>query len=212
MKKKSSLTRKMIIYFALIVAVTLFMTGEFWLQFRVEKVTGDILKQANVTRECVKNPPLPAIRIVRYWRNKITLLLAILVVVVAMVFIMFVKNLIGPLNHMVKVAHQIAAGDLRQTINVTSRDELAKVGELINDLTTNIQEIIANTLLYCDDIGKSVHKARTLLEDESIECDETKIREARKRFGNAEESIAQLRGLLSEFSLYEIKPRGEQRE
>jgi len=201
----------MIIYFALIVAVTLFMTGEFWLQFRVEKVTGDILKQANVTREYVEAPPLPAIQIVRYWRNKITLLLAILVIVVAMVFIMFVKNLIGPLNYMVKVAHQIAAGDLRKTINVTSRDELAELGEPINDLTANIQEIIANTLLYCDDIGESVQKARTLLEDESIKCDETKIREVRKGFEKAEESIGQLRELLSEFNLYEIKARGEQR-
>ena len=64
-------------------------------------------------------------------------------VVTLIVLIMFMRRITGPLQHMVESSRIIAEGDLRQTIQVRSRDEIGLLGETINGLTSNIQEIVA---------------------------------------------------------------------
>jgi len=196
----------MVIYFSLIVIVTVFMACEFWIQFRIEKVSRQVLESVQVTYAKQEHIPQPTLAIIRYWRNKIILLLALLVVVSAMVFIMFVKNIIGPLNHMVKAAQKIASGDLRESIEVKSNDELAEVGELINDLTANIQEIITNTLVYLDDIESNMYRCKeNLTKIIHEEGSHKAASEIESSFLEARGSLEGLKNLLGDFNLYEIK-------
>ncbi|HEC31579.1 MAG TPA: HAMP domain-containing protein [Deltaproteobacteria bacterium] len=209
MKKRSSITRKMVIYFSLIVIVTLFMTCEFWVQFRVDKITSQVITTANVCGAKIDQVPEASKEIVRYWRNKVTLMLGMLVVVSAMVFIMFVKNLIGPLNHMVKAAHKIASGDLRESIELETNDELAEVGELINDLTANIQVFITNTLVYLEDIQKNVLQCKKSLSTISQNHIGVVPSEAEAGLRETQENLQELKNLLGEFNLYEVQMKKE---
>ncbi len=205
MRKRSSIARKMVIYFSLIVMVTVFMTCEFWVQFRVDDVTVRVLEKSSMSGKITAGAVTNASEVIRYWRNKVILLLAMLVVVTAMVFIMFVKNLIGPLNHMVKAAKKIASGDLRESIEIESNDELAEVGELINDLTANIQEIITNTLLYLEDIEENMYRCKKNLVEITKTDNRDRIADkVESGFEETRKSLNALKSLLNEFSLYEV--------
>ncbi len=205
MRKRSSIARKMVIYFSLIVMVTVFMTCEFWVQFRVDDVTVRVLEKSSMSGKITAGAVTNASEVIRYWRNKVILLLAMLVVVTAMVFIMFVKNLIGPLNHMVMAAKKIASGDLRESIEIESNDELAEVGELINDLTANIQEIITNTLLYLEDIEENMYRCKKNLVEITKTDNRDRIADkVESGFEETRKSLNALKSLLNEFSLYEV--------
>ncbi len=205
MRKRSSIARKMVIYFSLIVMVTVFMTCEFWVQFRVDDVTVRVLEKSSTSGKITAGVVTNASEVIRYWRNKVILLLAMLVVVTAMVFIMFVKNLIGPLNHMVMAAKKIASGDLRESIEIESNDELAEVGELINDLTANIQEIITNTLLYLEDIEENMYRCKKNLVEITKTDNRDRIADkVESGFEETRKSLNALKSLLNEFSLYEV--------
>ena len=195
----------MVIYFSLIVMVTLFMTCEFWIQFKVDDVTFHVLEKSSISGKITAGDVRNASEVIRYWRNKVILLLGMLVVVTAMVFIMFVKNLIGPLNHMVKAAKKIASGDLRESIEIDSNDELAEVGELINDLTANIQEIITNTLVYLEDIEEIMHRCKeNLIEITKTDDRERIVDNVKSGFEETTKSLNALKSLLNEFNLYEV--------
>ncbi len=186
------------------------MTCEFWVQFKVDNVTLQVLEKANISRAEAGSVLKDASGIIRYWRNKVILLLGMLVIVSAMVFIMFVKHLIGPLNHMVKAAKKIASGDLRESIEIESNDELGEVGELINDLTANIQEIITNTLVYLDDIEKNMYRCKDNLIRIGKENNEGKmINKVETSFKETQKSLRELKSLLGEFNLYEVQVKNE---
>lgn len=78
-------------------------------------------------------------------RTKIVTMFGVLTVVVAIVLMMFIKNITMPLCKMVEVAQRINAGDLSQTIAIDSKDEIGQVGTAINELTSNLQEVAAFT-------------------------------------------------------------------
>ncbi len=186
------------------------MTCEFWVQFRVNDITRNVLERANLCQTPITHIPEASTEIIRYWRNKVTLLLGMLVVVSAVVFIMFVKNLIGPLNHMVKAAQKIASGDLRESIEIKTNDELAEVGELINDLTANIQEIITNTLVYLEDIERNMYQCKEnfITISQNTEKD-LLIKKVENSFKETEDSLRELKNLLGEFNLYEVQMKKE---
>lgn len=78
-------------------------------------------------------------------RNKIVIMFGVLTLVVAIVMMMFIRNITWPLQHMVDVAERINSGDLSQSVIIRSRDELGQLGIAINDLTSNLQEMAVFT-------------------------------------------------------------------
>ena len=81
-------------------------------------------------------------------RNKILFMFVILTIVVAIVLMMFMKNITMPLQKMVDIARQLNEGDLTQVVKIESQDEFAQLGKAINDLTSNLQEV---SCLYLSD-------------------------------------------------------------
>ena len=78
-------------------------------------------------------------------RNKIVVMFGVLTLVVAIVMIMFIKNITAPLSDMIEVARQINEGDLSQVVVTETRDEIGQLGETMNALTSNLQEIASLT-------------------------------------------------------------------
>jgi len=82
-------------------------------------------------------------------RNKIIIMLGVQTMVVAIVLMMFMKNITIPLCKMVVVASEIAAGDLSKIVEVETKDEIGQVGNTINELTSNLQELATFTSINC---------------------------------------------------------------
>ena len=79
-------------------------------------------------------------------QTKIAVMFAVLSLVAAIVLMMFVKTISMPLKRMLDSAYKINEGDLSQIIDIESQDEIGQLGIVINDLTSNFQELAASVL------------------------------------------------------------------
>ncbi len=138
MKKRSSLERKMLSYFGLIAAASLLITVEFVLAIRAATPPVTAGQSAFVAIESLEI----ARRAMESLQNKALLMFVVQAVVTLIVLIMFMRRITSPLQQMVEEAENISEGDLSRTIKVRTSDEIGLIGETINGLTSNIQEIV----------------------------------------------------------------------
>jgi methyl-accepting chemotaxis protein len=139
MNKRSSLERKMLSYFGLIAAASLLITIEFVLAIRAATPPSATAQAAFSAAESLE----AARRAMEVLQNKALLMFVVQAVVTLIVLVMFMRRITSPLQKMVEEAQCIADGDLSCTIKVRTRDEIGLIGETINNLTSNIQEIVA---------------------------------------------------------------------
>ena len=140
MKKKYSLQRTMIVYFMLIVCASLLVAIEF-----VFDVQGSPLKEALLLNfEHFSNHTITLDQLfepITELRNKAMIMIAIIMYVTIIVLTMLIKNITGPLQHMIDVSENISTGDLTQIIKIDSNNELARLGAVINEMSSNLQEV-----------------------------------------------------------------------
>lgn len=127
----------MLTYFGLIAAASLLITVEFvWAVkaavSKVETLSTDPAGSGNAV-----------IAALTALQNKAFLMGAVQALVTLIVLIMLIRRITGPLKQMVEQSRLISEGDLSRTIRIHKRDEIGLIGETINGLTSNIQEIVA---------------------------------------------------------------------
>jgi methyl-accepting chemotaxis protein len=140
-KSKYSLQRTMVVYFLLIGFAALLVGVEF-----IAETQGDDMRQAFHARVADQaatpleyDAPLQPLN---HLRNKAVLVIAIIMVVILIVMTMFMKHITEPLQHMIAASRKISGGDLSQTIRIEGDNELAELGGVINEMSSNLQEII----------------------------------------------------------------------
>jgi HAMP domain-containing protein len=160
MKKRSSLERKMLSYFGLIAAASLLITIEFLWAIRVITPQSELIDQSTL----LSLQALQTItRGLESLQNKALLMFAVQAVVTLIVLIMFMKRITGPLQRMVEETRAISEGDLSRIIRIDRKDEIGLLGETINGLTSDIQEVVA--------LGLSTESDALVLLDELQTCD-----------------------------------------
>lgn len=160
MKTRYTLERKMLSYFGLIAAASLLITVEFVWAIRAATPHPATMAQYSVEAAGAVKETADALDALR---NKALLMCAVQAVVTLIVLIMFMRRITGPLQQMVEHSQVISEGDLSRTIPVRGRDELGMLGETINGLTSNIQEIVALGLSTESSLRESVHGLRERL-------------------------------------------------
>jgi methyl-accepting chemotaxis protein len=190
MKKRYTLERKMLSYFGLIAAASLLITVELiW-----------AIRAATPVAATAASYPTEAAGVIRATvnaldslRHKALLMCAVQAVVTLIVLIMFMRRITGPLQQMVEHSQVISEGDLSRTIPVRGRDELGMLGETINGLTSNIQEIVALGLSTESSLRESVQKLRGRLR-----ADE----KAQKYVDDMEAELDGFRMIVADFKLF----------
>lgn len=152
MKKQTTLERKMLSYFGLIAAASLLITIEFVWAIRGAIPGPESLPPALSIQEVVHH--------LQSLQGKALLMCVVQAVVTLIVLIMFMRRITGPLQLMVESTRIIADGDLRKTVPVRSRDEIGLLGETINSLASNIQELVALGLATESTLRSSLEKLR----------------------------------------------------
>lgn len=138
--KPLSLERRMLSYFGLIAAASLLITLEF--VWAIHKATPGLVAGAELLPHADAGGS-SVVTALHSLKNKALLMFVVQAVVTLTVLIMFMRRITGPLQHMVETASAISEGDLSRAIQVRTRDEIGRVGEMINGLTSNIQELVA---------------------------------------------------------------------
>lgn len=154
---KSSLNRTMIIYFLLIGFASCLIAGEFIFDVHSKELRSELIRnferlQAGETQPDTAFQPIQALR------NKALLMVGLFLVVVLILLTMFIKNITEPLQHMIEVSKLIAAGDLSQTVTIRAKNELAEMGATINELTSNLQEMILLSRDICTAVNEFTHE------------------------------------------------------
>lgn len=139
MKRTSSLERKMLTYFGLIAAASLLITVEFLFAIHSAAPDPHEIVSERFFSEAVGRSLIEGLHSLR---NKALLMFVVQVAVTLTVLIMFMRRITGPLEHMVETSRLISEGDLSRTIQTRSADEIGLLGETINGLTSNIQELV----------------------------------------------------------------------
>lgn len=73
---------------------------------------------------------------------RVIMVVSILFLCFAVSAIMFYRNFVKPVDKMARGVRRMAGGHLNELIQVSSDNEIGKIGELINDLAINMQEIL----------------------------------------------------------------------
>src|SRR5271157_316162 len=139
-KKHSTLERLMLTYFGLIAAASLLITVEFVWAVQPAMTETELITHRSPTGD---SPAQAVLMVLGALRNKAFIMFIGQVVVTLVVLIMFIRRITGPLQEMVQQSRAISEGDLSTTIEVRRHDEIGLLGETINGLTCNIQEIVA---------------------------------------------------------------------
>jgi HAMP domain-containing protein len=131
----------MMVYFLLIGFAALLVGIEF-----IVETHGDGIRQAFLAQVADQAPMAldhdAYLQPLTHLRNKAVLVIAIIMVVILIVMTMFMKHITEPLQHMITTSRKISAGDLSQTIRIDGNNELAELGGVINEMSSNLQEII----------------------------------------------------------------------
>lgn len=137
MKTKTTIERRMLTYFGLIAAASVLVTLEF--VYAIEHII-----PAHSGGPSGDHFPAGAdwIQSLTSLRNKALIMSFVQAVVTLIVLIMFIRRISGPLQHLVECARTIAEGDLGTIVRVRTRDEIGLLGDTINGLTSNVQEVI----------------------------------------------------------------------
>jgi methyl-accepting chemotaxis protein len=185
MSKYSGLERKMLSYFGLIAAASLLITVEFvW-------VINEAAPSASAVSASSSQTTNTASQKMEALKSKAFLMGIVQAVVTFIVMLMFMRRITGPLQEMVEETEKISDGDLSRTIVIKSKDEIGMIGETINGLTSNIQEIVGLSLLTDESVRENLFELRSMIRDP----------EAEKKLDEIEARLDFLRDIAMEFKL-----------
>jgi methyl-accepting chemotaxis protein len=189
----------MIIYFLLIGVASLFVSVEFIIDTQrpalKQELAGNFqaYTQGTLAYDQIFTP-------IDRIRHKAVLTIAIIMFVLLIVLTMFVKNISEPLQHMIDTAREISGGDLRRTVKISSRNELAELGQVINDLASNLQEAVLLSRNISTAGAAAIDSLGGLLAADSIEPSLRAMADCNLEQLRLE--IAQLQELIGYFHFY----------
>ncbi len=157
-----SLQRTMIIYFLLIG----FASSMVGLEFVAETHSSDLKKElaANFQKHSKGLMNLDdAFAPIDRLRSKAILMLVVILFVMVIILTMFIKNITEPLQHMIEASRKISGGDLSRTITIRSKNELYQLGSVINEMSSNLQEIIMLSGSVCSSVVEVTDRNLELL-------------------------------------------------
>jgi len=140
-KYKGSLQRTMIVYFLLISFASFLVAGEFIFDVHSKELRSELtqnfqkLSSGEIQADAAFQP-------IQALRDKSVLMIALLLAVILILLTMFIKTITEPLQHMIEASKLIAVGDLSQTVRISAKNELTEMGNTINELTSNLQEML----------------------------------------------------------------------
>ncbi len=192
----------MIIYFLLVGFASMLVGVEFILDTHSSSLESELISNCGkyssgeIDRATLLSP-------IDRLRNKAILMVVIVLVVMIIVLTMFVRNITEPLQHMIEVSRELSKGDLNHSVRIEADNELAQLGRVINEMASNLQEIILLSKQMCRSGERFARKAEVLLGDGRI--DEDRTRELKTIIGKMHSELTTLNEVIEFFNIYTVE-------
>ncbi|OQX21195.1 MAG: hypothetical protein BWK80_34105 [Desulfobacteraceae bacterium IS3] len=203
---KYSLQRTMIVYFLLICFASLMVGIEFVVETHEKSLKEELL--SNFEKYSKQEMGADAVFApIDKLRSKAVLMIFIILCVMVIVLTMFIKNITGPLQHIIEISKQISEGDLSHTITVHSNNELSELGNVINELSSNLQEIILLSKNLCSTGDDFVEKTAFILEKETPNPED--IKKVAEEITYLSRELETLSEVIEYFNFYTVEKSAE---
>jgi methyl-accepting chemotaxis protein len=166
-KNYHSLQRTMVIYFLLVLFASCVVGVEFIIDTSKIEIKQEILNNFQTIGnysgaiDYIFHP-------IDVIRNKAIIMVLMTLSVMVIVFTMFMHNITEPLQYMINISKKISSGDLDQTIRIKRNNELAELGGVINELTSNLQELLLFSKEVCRSGDKLIEGVSRLSDHEDM--------------------------------------------
>lgn len=201
-KAKHSLQRTMIIYFLLIGFASLLVGVEFIVDTHGQELKDELVlnfekySENEIEIDDIFSP-------IEKLRNKAILMIIIIMAVMIIVLTMFIKNITEPLQHMIEVSREISSGDLSQTIKIHSDNELSELGNVINEMSSNLQEIILLSKTMCSSGENFYTQVSDILNRQSLNPEQ--ITKVLKEIKKLKLNLDLLKEFIDYFHFYSVE-------
>ncbi len=221
-KEMSRLKKKLLLYFLLIAIVSISVSAEIILELSSSRFTGDIERNLYQTLEKNLTPDSmsrirgvldrePILMPLYDLRNRMILLLLVVSACIIAAFFMFTRDIVSPMDGMVEATKRIADGDLTITVPVLSQDEIGQIGGLINNMNTNLQDMVMQIReeinRYIQQIIKASYKLNEIINDsgsgEILASKRMRMTDYKKMIGFSRDVVKMLENMSEE--LYSLQ-------
>lgn len=177
--EQSRIKKKLILYFLLIsivsISVSIEMVWEVSEQNFRDRLTKSFYKEFQIayTKETGQNLTLSldevdqktALSVLDDMRTRMFLLTIVIIGNIFTAFRLFSKDIARPIDALVEGAKKVSDGDLTAEIEILTEDEIGELGQLINDMNINLQELIMEIRHEMERLTTKINSAKSQLQD-----------------------------------------------
>ncbi len=168
----SRVKKKLVVYFLLISVVSISVSFELVFEFSGEHLRSRVLDAAQSELAAGSLAPaepgeLTQAQAAAYARIfkplddlavRTLLLLIVIVGNVLAAFVMFSRDIARPIDLLVESSRRIVNGDLTARVPALGADEIGELGNLVNDMRTNLHEVITFTRKEVERMAAEIHQ------------------------------------------------------
>lgn len=139
-------------------------------------------------------------------RNRMLMLLGVTILCVGAITYLFVRAVLIPLRTVAQAADKISRGNLNVTVPSNPSGEIGQLGEIINDLSVNFQEVLLLTGTAVGNSFSAIEKIETLLKSDNCASTEEVLQQVQL----LRKDLEMLSSVVKDFEFYQARFDGRQ--
>ncbi len=204
----SNLRKRLLIYFILIIFVTMSVGAQLIFEAGSDRLLSQIANAVKVENGDADTPKTigGVAEVLKNLQHRMILVMVIVFICIIATMFVFIRNIVEPLDAIGKSAKRITDGHLDETIPIRCNDEIGQIGELINDLAVNLQEVLLHVWNHtCQDI-RLMDNIAEIIHSQPGDIMPEKIRE---QFDFVRSDIEEMQEIVKAFDYYNIRFEGD---
>lgn len=205
-KEISGLHKKTLIFFALLILLSSILSGVAIYHHNKGEAALTTIEAMSTKGNSVTQKELEARNHVGL-EDSLTILTIVLVCVLVLFMFFFIRNIIKPLNKLENLTREMADGrlDLLVQDNKTASSSIGAIGENVNSLAMNLQEILLLVWNLSDHNLETVEQTlRVLSTDGDIPREQI-----RANLESLKSELQQMQDLTQQFELFDVTLQGK---
>ncbi len=199
------LEKKFVVYFSIIIIVILSISIEMVIEsaspYLEKEIRYNIQSKNSIDEIKVSDIMTP----LKKQQKKLFMITIILIILMTLLFYHFAKEVVSPLQKIIQESKKILNGDLTISISLSTTDEIKDVGETINELTANMQEIVIQVKNWIGNIEELNEKLKKeLYTNEYILKDKELNKNLTKLLKEYKDNTELLKDFLKLFKVYKL--------
>lgn len=199
------LGKKMWFYFSLIILLTLPLAASLIYEVGSEHLHAQIVESIGSREASEKGPPDTGGvgRILKRMQNRMILVTSVVFLAVMVALFLFFRRVVKPLDEIGRAAFKMAHGRLDEPVPVRGHNEVGKIGEFINDLAIDLQEILLHVWNHTRQDIALMERITAMMSSQS--GGNGMPPEIREDFYLVKQDIEDMRDMVKAFNYYHVR-------